>query len=259
MSTGSTVARPRRVVDVATPFLNMLVYGAPGVGKTVLGATGPGPVLYLDVDRGTISVSRMPIQLQEQLDIDLNDVYFETIRGYADLKAQFETLRQQFSRDPNWYGTIILDNLTELQRVLMLDYIRKQSDQGLPKQQDWHYILLQMQWVVRNLRSLPCHNLFIAHVQEKEGVKSPALSGRIAEELPGYFDIVACYMLMEKEIMDPGTQQPRTEIQRALCCQPHPKVTAKDRSGRLGFLEPPHLGHIIDKISATAEIMKRSS
>ena len=250
----SAASRRRSVLDLKTEHVNMCVYGLSGVGKTVLGATGPPPVLFLDVDFGMMSVSRMRPDLQKSLGIDdLNQLKREIVRGQKDIERLLQEVREEFKADPHAYGTIVLDNITELQRVLMNEYVREQSAKGLPKQQDWQYILLQMRWVVQNIRALPCHKLFTAHLEEKEGMKSPALSGRIAQELPGYFDILACYMLREEEVTNADTGEVSQESRRGLWCQAHPRIAAKDRSGRLDMIERPHLGHIVRKISGLPE------
>ena len=44
-------------LDERTPFANVLVYGESGVGKTVFASTAPRPILWLDSEGGTASIS----------------------------------------------------------------------------------------------------------------------------------------------------------------------------------------------------------
>lgn len=244
--------RGRRVLDVERTHLNMMVYGEPGVGKTLFAATGPGPVLFLDVDDGLLTLRDLDPKVAEALGVDPTQWYFESIRSLADIREQIKRLATEFARDPNFFGTVVLDNLTELQRVLMSDLLG-QSDppRQVPEIRDWGIILSMMQGVVRNVKKLPCVTVFIAHeTGAKENRFAPALAGRIQEELPGYVDIVARYVLIEKEVRNKENEIVK-KVTRKLRMRPQvgtPSALAKCRSGSFGDWEDPHLGAMIAKI-----------
>ena len=64
---------------------------------------------------------------------------------------------------------------------------------------------------------------------------------KLTQKLPYLFDEVL-YLGVKT---DPATNQTWRYIQT----QPDFQVAAKDRSGKLAFMEPPHLGKLIDKIN----------
>jgi phage nucleotide-binding protein len=248
------LARPQRIIEAKQVFINIMVYGDPGVGKTMFAATGPGPVLFLDLDDGTTCLTNPNPQLVSALKIELNDLYEEKIRSLEKLKERVARIAMELRQEPGFWGTVVVDNLTELQRVLMDDILSSSGRTGgTPEHRDWGVLLRQIQTVVRAIKSLPCHTVFIAHEENKEAKIAPALSGRIQEELPGYVDIVARYVLTDVEKRDPTTGAVKMATVRKLRCRPQagpPRVLAKDRSGRLDEWEDPHFGRMITKLTA---------
>jgi len=243
-------SRPRRVSDLTLARFNCILYGAPGAGKTTCAATAPGPVLFLDCDQGLLALQNPDPELVKTLGIDLEKLYFEPITSFDDLVAVITRVASECKQQPGWWGTIVLDNLTELQRVLLNDLLRQQ-ERTLPQLQDWGIILLRMQAIVRSLRNLPVNTIFIAHERETDQGIGPALSGRIAEELPGYVDLMARYTILEKP--DPNNKDVVKVIRKLRCraslgARP---VTAKCRSSRLADWEEPNITRLIEKTRTT--------
>lgn len=238
--------RPRRVSDVSQFRFNAIIYGRPGAGKTTCAATAPGPILFADCDQGLLALQNPDPTLIKELGINLDDLFFEPIKSFADMVNLIQKVGNECKADPNWWGTVVVDNLTELQRVLMND-ILKQADRVLPQLQDWNLILMQMQAIVRQLRNLPIHTIFLAHERSTENGIGPALSGRIEEELPGYVDTMARYTMLEKP--DPQNKD-IVKVIRKLRLRPQlgaVEVNAKCRSSRLGDWEEPHITKLIQK------------
>jgi hypothetical protein len=250
----SRLARPQRIRDAKQFYINVMVYGDPGVGKTMFGATGPAPVLFLDLDDGTTCLANPDPRVVSSLSLDLNEMYEKKIRSLEELQKAITQVALELRQEPGFWGTIVVDNLTELQRVLMDDILKGQARAGgTPEHRDWGVLLRQIQTVVRAIKSLPVHTVFIAHEENKEARISPALSGRIQEELPGYVDIVARYVLTDIEKRDPATGASKMVTVRKLRCKPQagpPRVMAKDRWSRLDEWEEPHFGRMIAKLTA---------
>jgi AAA domain len=244
-------ARPKKVVDSkTTSYFNCILYGPPGCGKTTCAATAPAPVLFLDCDEGLETLRSMDAETARKIGIkDLNEIYFETIRSLKDILVQINRVKEECAASPGHWATVCLDNLTELQRILMNDILRSQ-ERVLPQQQDWGVILQRVQTIVREVRNLPCHSVFIAHERQTENGITLALSGSIETEIHGFVDLVARYTLVEKEIPGPDGKPSLRQV-RKLRCQPllgvNP-VRAKTRGWKLDEWEEPHLGHIIDKL-----------
>ena len=238
--------RPRRVSDVSQSFFNCILYGPPGAGKTTCAATAPGPILFLDCDQGLLALQNPDPDLVKKLNINLDHLFFEPISSFDDMVAIISKIKGECTAQPGWWGTVVLDNLTELQRVLLTDLLR-QADRTVPQLQDWNVMLLRMQAIVRTLRNLPVNSIFIAHERQTDHGIGPSLSGRIEEELPGYVDLMARYTILEKP--DPENKD-TVKVIRKLRCRAQlgaVPVKAKCRSSRLNDWEEPHITKLIEK------------
>lgn len=238
--------RPSKVAEAGSDFFNAIVYGRPGSGKTTFAATGPTPILFLDCDQGLLSLRNPRPEIVKELDLKLDEIYFEPVQRIEDVYTLIRRIDQETTAQPGYWGTVVLDNLTELQRVFITDLLRK-ADRALPKIQDWGMVLLEMEKVVRMLRNLSVNTVFIAHERETEFGIGPALSGRIEEELPGYVDLMARLTCVENEV-DVGGKKV-LQVKRKLRCREliSQKVSAKSRSSRLGDWEEANLSKLIMK------------
>ena len=266
--------RPGQVIGQSTSFLRAMVYGPPGAGKTVLGATLPKPVLFLDCDDGLLAIRSLgrkdekAERLRQALGLTLEDVaqiYHQPIRSLADTFAIVQQLHREFAVDPNRYGGIVFDNLTEYQRVLMGDRTSGKQESSsssplggqpasrMPQIQDWGVILIQLQGIIRSLKRLPCHLLLVAHESNRQvqgaDIYGPALSGKLYEEIPGYVDCMFRYVFAQQEQADPNNPG-KTVVREArrLRCTPSIGQLAKDRSGTLSDWEMPNLALMIKKM-----------
>lgn len=167
-------------------YLKMMVYGDPGTGKTHFAGTIPN-CLILDMEGGVTTLQGMNSQA---------DVL--RIEKWTDLLEVFQFLKGEHS-----YKTVVLDHLTEAQRLLMRYVIeqaapnRKRETKDLPSQQDWGHNLELILRLARAFRDLPMNVLLIAWKQEQKDeidgsiTVKPALKGKTtAEEIMGMMDIV---------------------------------------------------------------------
>lgn len=222
--------------DQRTHFLKMLVYGFPGAGKTFLAGTAvdcadTAPALLLDIEAGTLTVAGKPI-----------DVY--RVKTVTDLNEIYEFLRTE----DHQYKFVVIDSLTELQKIgmaqIMADARIKDpsKDPDTPTLKEWHKSTEQIRRIVRAFRDLPVHVMFTTHAQEVKDESDgsitlkPSLSGKLAEEVAGFLDVVGYLNVSDKEGV----------IKRQIVFSPTRKVAiAKDRSGRLPrVLEEPTIEKI---------------
>ncbi len=239
--------RPKTVDEVTANYFNCILYGRPGAGKTTCAATAPPPLLFLDCDSGLLCLKGIPDEMAQKIGLNPKETFFEPIRSMDDMLQQIQRVARENAASPGYWNTVVVDNLTELQRVLLQDLLST-SERSIPTIQDWGVILLRMQKLVRLVRNLPCHTIFIAHEREDEHGIGPALSGRIEIELPGYVDLMARLTLVEREEDDAKGGKVVRTIRRLRCREAiSQKVKAKSRSFRIGEWESPNLTGLIQK------------
>ena len=172
-------------------YLNIMVYGDPGVGKTVLAGSAQeveemSPVLFLDCEGGTLSLSKT-----------YPEVDVITVSDWDTLQSIYNDL---FEKDVP-YKTVVLDSLTEIQQLSM-DHIMsavqaKKPDQEAPRIQDWGTQNRNMKTMVTAFRDLEMHVVFnsLPKTEKDKTVGSirirPSLSGNtLPVEVPGFMDIL---------------------------------------------------------------------
>jgi hypothetical protein len=225
-------------------YINMLIYGDPGVEKTRLAGSScmvpeMSPVLLLDFEGGTLSLSR-----------DYRDVRVIRVKSWEKLAEVYNWLY-----DKNPFKTIVLDSLTETYKFsmqgIMQDVVRKDAarDQDVPSLREWGKAGEQIRRLVRALRDLPCNTIFTALAREERdehaGINKtrPSLPGQLRGEIPGYVDIVG--YLYKKEFRAGGEREMKT----LLLLQGTERQVAKDRSGQLPpIMEQPTMTKIYERI-----------
>lgn len=212
--------------------IKMVVYGNPGVGKTIFAAGCPNPLL-VDCEKGTLSLLNKDLIEKGILPPEV-DVW--PVESFLELNAVYEYLQTNEAG----YQTVILDGFSELLRKgvdlimerLLIKYPEKNPD--IVSENEWGMSTQQMRKVIRNFRMLPMHVILTCQVREGEnpdtGVKEskPAVTPSVFNILNAYVDIIAYMFKVGMPDDSPDKQF------RAMLFQPTEKFTAKDRSGKLG-------------------------
>ena len=225
MSLAQIAGLPIEKVSSKTPYVNMLIYGESGSGKTRLsGSADDVPemrrVLFIDVEGGTLT---------------LRDTYpdIETVRvrNWQQMQAVYDAL---FSGQHD-FTTVVVDSLTEVQKMsmdtVMLKLIEQneERDADVPGIREWNINIEQTRKFVRAFRDLPMHTIFTSLVQTDKNARTgalkrkPSLSGKVKDEVAGFLDVVVYLYL--KEI--------NQENRRVLLCGQTEDTVAKDRSNTL--------------------------
>jgi len=220
------LVEPELVTRQSKP-LSILIYGQSGIGKTVLSSTAPKP-LFLDLEEGLLSV----------VDRGVSRIKVESGANLADAYTWLK------EKNNNTFQTVVLDSLSELQRVLISEFVKQL---GLPTAdlRVWGLVLDKMWRIVKSFKQLPLHFIATSTVKSEKDevtgiiVQRPSFSGQFSEQVALYFDEVFYMDLVEKE---------EGKSERVLFTQPRSHFFAKDRSGKLDPIEIPDLNSIFKKI-----------
>ena len=227
----------------STGFIKALVYGGPGMGKTVLTATlGPGTVL-ISAESGLLSVRRANLERlfgpgNPTICYDLPILVVSTAQDFNDaLKWCMQ------AAEARQFHSVALDSLSEIGEVVLNTQKRAFKDPRMA----YGGMAEFMETAVRSFRDLPEKNVvFTAKMEGQKdelngGIKyGPAMPGRkLGPALPYFFD----------EVFRLGVgKTPEGQPFRYLQTQPDLQFDAKDRSGALAPMEPPHLSTVFSKI-----------
>lgn len=239
-------------VQKRDPFLNILIYGDSGIGKTTLAGSADAvpsmrPVLFVDIEGGTESLRHTYPEVEVVRATnwkEIQDLYHELDSGKYD------------------YRTVVIDSLTEAQKFNMYDIMVLQGarkaergeemDPDIPSMREWGKNTEQIRRFVRQFRDLPMNTLFTALVKTDKNARTgkitakPSLSGKLADEVAAFLDVVLYYYV--KQMGD----DENSEQVRFLLTQKTEENIAKDRSGRLPLVvEQPTMQALYDIMYAT--------
>jgi hypothetical protein len=214
------------VAETST-FINVILYGDSGVGKTRLAGTASlvpemSPVLFLDIEGGVKSLAHL-----------YRDVHVIRIKTFDELQMAYNELFD----GGHPYKTVVVDSLTEVQKFGMYHIMKNavaadgNRDPDLPGIGEWGKNTNQVEKFVRAFRDLPLNTIFTALKMEdrnpRTGVTTtlPSLSGKLARNVSALVDVVGFFYVKKM----PGED----EYFRLLLTQKTEEIVAKDRSDNL--------------------------
>lgn len=218
----------KRTGGLASNGVKMLVYGQSGAGKTTLIPTLPTPIV-LSAEGGLLSIADADIPYIEigKLD-DLKDAYKWVIE----------------SEEAKQFQSVALDSISEVAEVV-LAYELKHNKDGRAAYGEMNTTMNEL---IRSFRDIPGKHVYFSAKLEKSQdemgkmLYNPSMPGKsLTQGISYFFDLV---MALRVERDSEGNSQ------RALMCDSDGTWLAKARGGKLDQWESPHLGEIIEKLSA---------
>lgn len=196
-------------------YSNILIYGAPGTGKTHLAclAARDKKTLLFDIDHGARTIENLPKEIQKNIIpiqytkfSDLNEIYQMFAKNNtADQWTTFFKKKGIDIKLDRPFEVIILDSLSELQRQMELELRNESLDEKLKNPQnigslriqDWGAVSELTETVVSDaFGSLPIIFICTAHEQMVENedtgetAGTPKLRGKLAFDIGKHFDFM---------------------------------------------------------------------
>lgn len=243
-------------VQQRAQFINILIYGDSGVGKTTLAGSADAcpdlrPALVIDFEGGTESLVRTFPKVQQV-----------RVTTWKEMQAVYDELRLS----KHGFSTVILDSLTEIQKFNMYSIMeelmdrRPDMDPDVPSMREWGKNLEQMRRFVRAFRDLPMNTIFTALKKEDKNDKTgmvttlPSLSGKLSGEVAAFLDIVGFYYV--KRI---GSGEEARDVRLLLTAKTE-TIVAKDRTRQLPMVvEEPTMQKLFDLINTTEAVKAKAS
>jgi hypothetical protein len=219
---------PNIVQAQRSRYPKALFFGPYGCGKTRLLATAnqderTAPILLLNFEGGESSIAGSGVDMVR-------------ITSWEEYNEAFDYL----SRADHPYRSIGIDSITETHIFALFNILENEGDKrrnpNLIEQGDYGTASVQLRRLIREFRDLPL-GLFVTALEREETdareglVKKPALSGRLADEIPGIVDVVGYLTVANDENNAPV---------RVMLIQNYPKIRVKVRVP-FGVEAPNHL------------------
>ena len=226
--------------------VKVCAYAGSGVGKTVLMATMPSPIL-ISAESGLLSLRKA--NLEKLFGVGTPGIEYDVkvikVTSVDDLRQAH--IWAQANAYSSGFRSIGLDSISEIMEVILANAKRVHKD----PRKAYGDLMDEGLDLVRKFRDLPGLNVCVAAKMEytKDEVSgvgryAPSAPGqKVGPALPYFFD----------EVFHLGVNKDQNGNSfRYLRTQPDIQYEAKDRSGMLNEIEFPHLGAVFNKILSAA-------
>lgn len=208
-------------------YINALICGDAGAGKTLISSTFPNP-LYASAEGGLMSIADKGIPY-----VDIN--------SSAQLLEIAKNLRGSAADREKEFGfpvdTIVIDTIDEVQNILKRERTKGDVNTALT-QKDWGWLAEKMKSIVVAFRDMDinfvmtCHVKLVTDSETGSAWYMPRLQGSFGEQLADYVDIAA--LIRGEMVADTSSGKIDRVQKRTLHTNPIPKFSwLKDRSGKL--------------------------
>ena len=232
-----------------SPYMHVLLYGEPGVGKTVVAGSSPDALILRPSTDGTESLGKF---------------------GYTPEEAVVDTWKEmwdwydELARGDHGFKWVWLDSITLFQEMglddIMYELVQEKPhrDPFQPGVENYGQNMLRLSKWVRQMRTLPINFGMTAHIQRTEDHDGetrymPAIQGKnMPEKISGYMGIVAALQVRE------GTDG---NDHRVLLLKKDGKWYAKDRYNltEQGYIVDPTVPKMMSLMSGGSAPRKKTT
>lgn len=221
-------------------FLNVLVIGPWGTGKTTFAATFPDPIYIFDMNFGLQAIN------DTQKAIEYDTYTDENLQRPTAATAIEGKLNEFLKECP--YKTVVFDTTTDLADLMMNRILATNGRPGGPAQlQDYLKLTDNFKQFIYKARALKCHVLFIAHehIDRDENTgqmeSKPLLSNKLASRLGSMFNEVYYTSVVSKR------EGPEFKLLTGVQGIRKGK-THLGKGGRFDLMEKPDFEHLMSKV-----------
>ena len=235
--------RINKTNDINNQRITMLIYSASGIGKTTLAKTLNDKTLIISAEGG----------LNSLLDSDIP--YIDITKGddnlpLKDATSKFIRLGQavNFIKNGTEYQTIFLDSLTEIGQIIA-EHFQLLYPKAKNSLRMWGEYSKTLRSFIKTIRDMAPYNIVFTALEQVDKdelgrrYSLPDVQGKLAKQLPQFFDEVYIYKIFQKE--DKET--------RALVTRSSDQFIAKTRINKVDQYEKPNLGLIFKKLRGENE------
>lgn len=222
--------------------VKLLIYGDSGTGKTALCATAPRPII-LSAESGLLVLNKR--NLEKLYGAGNNTISYDipviTIKTIQEVDEAYDWLIR--AHEAKQFDTVAMDSVSEIAEQCLNNAKRTVKD----PRQAYGELIEKMETVIRKFRDLPNKHVYMSAKlspmkDELTGITrfGPSMPGaQLGPKLPYFFD----------EVFKLGIGKSlQGEQYRFLQTASDLQNVAKDRSGALDAMEPPHLSHVFNKV-----------
>lgn len=223
---------PSEVIDLQDEdeYVNLLMYGDSGIGKTVLAGSDDDVLFIAPEDNGTLSAKRFGSTAKKW-----------KINGWDDIVAAYKWL---YSLDPIPFNWVVLDSLTEMQDMCMRKILEEgmeinpSRDPDTPQLQDWIPYQNRFMRLVKSFNSLPVNVLYTAlqmeeETEEGDKIALPMMQGKgtqYAKKVASTMTSFGRMSVQRKRVGKDDDDHPIFEELRIIQWKASKSVMAKDRT-----------------------------
>lgn len=222
--------------SVAHTSIKCLVYGDSGAGKSFLAASAPNPLILLTEANGQASI------MHSNPSADIIHINNDIMLG--------QVLKDICDNPKDWekYDTIVIDSLTEMQRLIK-DRITNQGKKQM-RLQDWGILADNMRALIRRIRTIQknvvCLCLLETQLEEETGIRhlKPAFEGKkTGGEIAQFFNFVGFLYTSQETV-----KENETKTVRSLMVEGPSRVMCKPTYPLTGSIKDPNLTNLFNLI-----------
>lgn len=228
----------------ASNGVKIIVYGRSGMGKTMLSATMPNPII-LSAEAGLLSLKKENIERvwgvnTPGINYEMPVIPIYTVQDLVDAEVYLRTDPMGMKFNP------VLDSATEIAEQVLSNAKMQVKD----PRQAYGELIEKMTKTIKAFRDLEGRHVLLLFKEERQKDEGTGLT--LAQpSLPGQKMGPATPYLTDEVFQIAMGKNPDGSSYRYLRTQPDFSSDAKDRSGALNELEYPHIGNVINKILGT--------